>query len=119
MIEALVAVSIVAIALSSIGALIATTVRGTRSIEAHLSRLEVARIVITALPERDQLVDGNLSGATSGHDWSINVARHVSTSDLVQPRTSWVPQNVIVTVQSPAGAPMQIHTVRLRRNAGP
>jgi len=43
LIEALVALAIVAVALTSIGSLVATSARGAASIEARLTRLEAAR----------------------------------------------------------------------------
>jgi hypothetical protein len=38
-------------------------------------------------------------------------------ADFVDPRepTAWVPQTVIVRVQSPAGKVLQVNTVRLKR----
>ena len=69
LIEALVALAIVAASLASIGALIATTARGTRSIEQRLLRLEAARVALTALPDRDQLAPGGVSGELDGHRW--------------------------------------------------
>ena len=43
LIEVLVALAIVAVSLSAIGQLVATTARGARSMEEHLTRLETAR----------------------------------------------------------------------------
>ena len=72
LIEVLVALSIVAISLSPIVGLIAATVRGTRSIERHLAQLEIARTVTTALPNRDQLVVGSLSGEIAAQRWRVD-----------------------------------------------
>jgi general secretion pathway protein I len=117
LIEALVALAIVAISLSSIGALIATTGRGASSIEQHLARLETARAIATALPDRDQLAPGNFSGETAGHRWRVDVAPFNAT-DLAVRQPTWDPQTVVVTVQSPSGGVLQINTVRLHRRAG-
>jgi general secretion pathway protein I len=117
LIEALIALAIVATSLSSIGALIATTVRGTRSIERHLTQLETARVIMTALPDRDQLVPGNFSGETAGHRWRVDVAPF-NAANLSVRQPAWEPQAVVVTVQSPSGGVLQINTVRLRRRAG-
>ena len=117
LIEALVAIAIVAAVLSSIGALIATTVRGARSIERHLAQLETARAIAAALPDRDQLVPGNFSGETAGHRWRVDVSPF-NAANLSVRQPTWDPQAVVVTVQSPSGGSLQIHTVRLRRRAG-
>ena len=118
LIEVLIALAIVAVSLSSIGALIATTIRGTRSIEGHLTRLETARAIATALPDRDQLVPGNFSGEIADHRWRVDVSPFEAADFGQRPAAPWVPQIVVVTVLSPTGAPMQISTVRLHRRAG-
>ena len=117
LIEALVALAIVAAALSSIGALIASTVRGARSIERHLTELETARAIAAALPDRDQLVPGNFSGETAGHRWRVDVAPFNAT-DLGVRQPAWEPQAVVVTVQSPVGGVLQLNSVRLHRRTG-
>ena len=117
LIEVLVALAIVAISLSSIATLIATTVRGTRTIEGNVARLEVARAIVTALPDRDQLAPGDISGELGHHRWHIRVSPFAAGTGPTQ-QTLWVPQAVVITVQSPAGAPMQISTIRLHRRAG-
>ena len=118
LIEVLVALAIVAISLSSIGPLIATTVRGTRTIEANLARLEIARAIATALPDRDRLVPGDISGEIARHRWHVNVSPFASANVTQQQQASWTPQIVVITVRSPVGAPMQISTVRLLKRAG-
>jgi general secretion pathway protein I len=117
LIEALVAIAIVAAVLSSIGALIATTVRGARSIERHLAQLETTRAIAAALPDRDQLGPGTFSGETAGHRWRVDVAPFDATNLRVRQPT-WEPQAVVVTVQSPSGGALQLNTVRLQRRAG-
>jgi general secretion pathway protein I len=116
LIEVLVALAIVAVSLSAIGALIATTVRGSHSIDRNLVQLETARAIVTALPDRGQLALGSFSGETAGHRWRVDVSPFVTTE--VRPATPWLPQVVVVTVQSPTGAPMQISTIRLQRRSG-
>ncbi len=116
LIEVLVALSIVAVSLSSIGALIATTVRGTRSIESHFTRLETAQAILTALPDREQLAPGNFSGEVGDYRWRINVSPF--TTNVGTRQSTWVPQAIAVTVQSPVGGILQINTVRLHRRDG-
>ena len=118
LIEALVALSIVAVSLSSIGALIATTVRGSRTIDRNVVQLETARAIATALPDRGQLALGSFSGEIAGHRWRVDVSPWVTTDVGPRQNTPWAPQLVVVTVQAPAGAPMQISTVRLQRRGG-
>jgi general secretion pathway protein I len=118
LIEALIALAIVAVSLASIGALVATGVRGTHSIDARLNELETARSIATALPGREQLVPGSLSGEIAGHHWRIDVSPYVPAGVQIQPTTPWMPEAVTVTVQSPSGEVLQFNTVRLHRRAG-
>ena len=118
LIEVLVALSIVAITLASIGALIATTARGTKSIEAHLTRLEIARAIMTALPDRGQLAPGSLSGEIAGHPWRVDISPFATSNTDSQADAVWTPQTVLMTVRSTTGAEMQISTVRLQRKGG-
>ena len=115
LIEALVALSIVAVVLTSIGALMASSARGGRSMGAHLTRLETARAVMTALPARDQLIPA--SGQIASHLWRVDIVPFAA-QDLAPPQqVQWVPRAVVVTVKAPSGASMEINTVRLQRRS--
>ena len=114
LIEVLVALAVVAVTLSAIGSLVAVTVRGARAVGGRLALVETARSIMTGLPERTDLAPGNFSGEVAGHRWRVDVLPFYA--DFVDPRkTDWVPQTVVVRVQSPSGPILQINTVRLRR----
>jgi general secretion pathway protein I len=115
LIEVVVALALIAVALTAIGSLIATTIRGTRSLDQHLSLAETARAIEAALPGRDQLVDGSTSGEMAGHRWRVDVLPF--RASFVDPRqpSPWVPQTVVITVRAPDGPVLQINTVRLQR----
>jgi general secretion pathway protein I len=116
LIEALVALSIVAVALTSIGSLIASSARGGRSIDNRLTRLETARAIMTALPAREMLVGGTLSGEVANHPWRLDVLPF-ALQDVSPPLASqWAPQTMVLTIKSPSGAAIEIDTVRLRRS---
>ena len=119
LIEALVALAIVASGLTAIGMLIATTARGVRSIDRKLILVETTRAIVAALPDRDQLVIGSFSGQHAGQDWRIDVSPLIAPDAEPARGAKWLPQAVVVTVRSPQGAMLQIHTVRLhQRPAG-
>ena len=115
LIEVLVALSVVAVALAAIGSLVATTVRGTRSLDVHLMLVETARMVATALPDRTALKPGNFSGEMAGHRWRIDVLPFNFPNMDPRLPTPWVPQAVVIRVQSPSGPVLRIDTVRLRQ----
>jgi general secretion pathway protein I len=118
LIEVLVALAVIGVSLAAIGSLVATTVRGIRSVDQHLALVETARAVEAALADRGALNVESLSGEASGHRWRALLSPFVA--DFVDPRlpTPWVPQAVMIRVQSPAGPILQIDTVRLRRRTG-
>jgi general secretion pathway protein I len=118
LIEALIALAVVAVSLTAIGSLMAATVRGTVSIDQHFELVETARAIETALPARGDLTAGSSNGAVSGYRWRVYVVPF--RANFVDPKleTSWVPQAVRITVQSPAGKILRIDTVRLHRETG-
>jgi general secretion pathway protein I len=113
LIEALVALAIVAAVLSSIGAVIATTVKGTRSIDQRLALTGAAETLLAALPARNLLKPGRQSGELAGHSWRIDIAPlNVAVQEV--PQTSpFVPLAVNMRLQAPGGSAIQVTTVRL------
>jgi general secretion pathway protein I len=117
-VEVLVALGILAIALAAIGSLIATNVRGTQSIDTHLTLVETGRAIMTGLPDRNELALGNFSGAIGDQRWRADVVPFIAPN--VDPRqvTPWIPQRVVVRMQSPSGLIFQLETIKLRRRGG-
>jgi hypothetical protein len=111
----LVALVLVATALASITALVASTARAARSVDGFLPLLSTARSVMTALPNRGQIVAGDLSGVIGEHQWRVQVAP-LPTSEPVRMQTRWAPELIVVTVQSRTGT-KQFSTIRLHRKA--
>ena len=113
LIEALVALAIIAAVLSSISAVIATTVKGSRSIDQRLALTGAAGTLLAALPARSVLKPGRQSGELAGHRWQIDVAPlNVAVQEV--PQTSrFVPMVVNMGLQAPGGPAMHITTVRL------
>ena len=80
---------------------------------AHLALVETARGIVTGLPERNDIAPGSLSGESAGYRWRVDVLPF--HADFIDPDAAWLPQTVVVRVQSPAGKILQLNTVRLRR----
>jgi general secretion pathway protein I len=115
LIEVLVALSVLSVSLAAIGSLIATTVRGTRSLEAKLNLVETARAIEAGLPQRDQLAIGTLSGERNGYRWRVDVMPFMALAVQSREPPPWIPQTVVISVQAPGGPTFQVNTVRLRR----
>ena len=113
LIEALVALAIVAAVLSSIGAVIATTVKGIRSIDQRLALTGTAETLLAALPARNLLKPGRQSGELAGHRWRIDVAPMNLAVQEDPANVRFVPLSVNVRMQAPGGPAILVTTVRL------
>jgi general secretion pathway protein I len=112
LIEALVALAIIAAVLSSIGAVIATSVKGTRSIDQRLALTGTAETLLASLPARNLLKPGRQSGELAGHRWRIDVVPLNVAADA-PPTQRFVPLAVNIRLQAPGGPAVQLTTVRL------
>ncbi len=115
MLEALVALAVIAISVAAIGSLIANNVHTTRWVDDRLAVVETARAVLAALPDRQQLSDGNLTGEIADNRWRVDVLPFAA--DFIDPSrpTPWIPQDVVIRVESPNGQVLRLDTVRLQR----
>lgn len=119
LIEALVALAIVAAVLGSIGGVIATSVKGTRGIDQRIALSGTAESLLAALPARTLLKPGRQSGELSGHRWRIDVSPMNVPVTTEAPQTGrFVPLAVTMRLQSPGGPAMQVTTVRLVPKVG-
>jgi general secretion pathway protein I len=114
LIEALVALAIVAAVLSSIGAVIATSVKGTRSIDQRLALTGAAETLLAELPARNLLKPGRQSGQLAGHRWRIDVSPMDTSAATDAPQNPrFMPLAVTMRLQAPDGPAIQLTTVRL------
>jgi general secretion pathway protein I len=114
LIEVLVALAIVAAVLSSIGAVIATSVKGTRSIDQRLALTGAAETLLAELPARSLLKPGRQSGQLAGHRWRIDVSpMDTSLADDAPQNPRFMPLAVTMRLQAPDGPAILLTTVRL------
>lgn len=112
LIEALVALAIIVAVLGTIGSVIATTAKGTRSIDQRLALAGTAERLLADLPPRALLKPGRQSGELSGTRWRVDIApMNVAGEDLAANR--FVPMAVNLRLQRGDGASIQITTVKL------
>ena len=117
LIEVVVALALVAIIITAIGAVVTTSSRGTRSLEQHLALVETTRIVAATLPKSEQIGLDGLSGEILGHRWRVGISPFVGSGINQVVGSPWIPQTVVVRVRSPSGAVYGFETVRLQRRA--
>ncbi|MGT2434938.1 PulJ/GspJ family protein [Bradyrhizobium betae] len=112
LIEALVALAIIAIVLGTIGSVIATTAKGTRSIDQHLALSGTAARLLADLPARGLLKPGRQVGELAGSRWRVDVAPMSVTGG--NPTTDrFVPMAVNLRLQRADGSAIQVTTVKL------
>lgn len=108
LIEALVALAIVAVALASIGGLVAIVSKGTRSVSQRAALAATAESLLTELPARNALAPGRQSGEKDGNRWSVDITPIVN-----KPSGQWTPLQVVLDLRAPTGLTLRFTTVRL------
>jgi len=112
LIEALVALAIIAVVLGAIGSVIATTTRGTRAIDQRLALAGTAETLLADLPARGLLKPGRQSGEIAGSRWRVDVTpMNVAGGNPDTDR--FVPMAVNLRLQRSDGAAIQLTTVKL------
>ena len=114
--EVLVALAILAVSVVAIGSVMSTSARGVRVMENHVALVETAQEVLTtALPPRDQLAPGRLSGRLRDFGWQVDIAPIGGNWEVGNADVAWLPELVKIRVRSPGGASIDLETVRLMR----
>jgi general secretion pathway protein I len=113
-IEVLIALAIVAVGIVAIGSVMATNLRGVRSLEQHVALMQATRTVMAAgIPARAKLGPGTLSGQADDYRWTVEVGPLGGDWAVPGADVAWVPELVRIRVRSPSGATSDIRTIRL------
>ena len=101
-------------AIVAIGSVMSTNSRGVRLLEEHLALTQTAHTVMaTAIPKRNELGRGRLSGELSQYRWQIDIGPVGGEWEANDDRVSWIPELIKIRVRSPRGATVDLETVRL------
>jgi len=117
MIEALVALALIAIMLTSIGSLVATNSQGVRNLEQHVALIETMRLITASLPRAAEPLPAALAGQISEHQWQIRTSPFLEDLSMV-PDSRFIPLRIELQVRSPSGAVRMLETVRLQLRGG-
>jgi general secretion pathway protein I len=74
MIEAVVALALVAVVLAAIGTLVATNARGAQTLGQHTALMQTARMIASALPRSGEPLPKDLAGEVSGYRWQMQTS---------------------------------------------
>jgi general secretion pathway protein I len=118
-IEALIALVVVAVSIVAIGSVMSTNARGVRALESHVALLQSAQTVfVTAIPLRKELAPGTLSGQLRDFRWQVDIGPVGSDWVVEGADVAWIPELVKIRVRSPSGATVDLETVRLMHRPG-
>jgi len=112
MIEAVVALAVVATVLASIGSLIAVARTGTRTLEQRVALSEALRLVSVTVPPAEQWAGTEQSGNAAGFAWRAAIFPFVE-QDPIETSSIWIPLRVVVQVRAPSGAVSSVETIQL------
>ena len=112
MVEALVALAIVATVLASIGSLFAVARTGTRTLEQRVALSEALRLVSATAPSAAQMAGSEQSGRSSGFVWRVAILPFVDQDAMGLP-SAWIPRKVVIQVRAPSGAVASVETIQL------
>ena len=116
LVEVLIALAVVAIAIVAIGAVMSTNARGVRALEDHVALIQTAQTVFTTgIPPRKDLAPGSLAGQIRDFRWQVNIGPVGGGWVVDGADAAWIPELVKIRVRSPAGAMIDLETVRLMR----
>ena len=114
LIEALVALAVLAAGLAAIGELGFSTVAAARRAETRILLVAAARKAIAALPDRRALGDGALSGEMDGEPFRLLATPYLFNVPGAAAHVPWTPQAVRLIVEGPTGGRIVVDTVLLR-----
>ena len=113
LIEALVALAVLAGGLAAVGQLAGANLHAGLRTEQHIAEVETARKIMTGMPARDALPFGNLTGALDSYAWRIEATAVGGSPNSDE--MGWAPQNIALLVRSPSGATVEVDMIRLRK----
>jgi general secretion pathway protein I len=113
-IEALVALAIVAVSVVAIGALMGSTTRGARQLEQHVALVQAAyNVMWLGFPPRSAPLAGGLSGQSMESVWRADATPFAIDFGAPTGEVHWVPQKIKMQVQSASGSMIGLETIRL------
>lgn len=117
LIEALVALAVASAGIAAIGLLLFSSSRSNLNAERHIALIAAAQKIVTGLPARDELADGELDGVLDNHQWRVEAGPFAGASAAPVNGSIWEPQRIGLRVRSPGGGVVDLDTVRLRKRA--
>jgi general secretion pathway protein I len=114
--EALVALAIVAISLVAIGSLMGSSTRGARQLEQHVALVQAAYNALwLSFPSRQPPSSSIQTGQSTEQTWRADLEPFAMDFGPPTGEVQWVPRKVKLRVQSSSGAIIDLETIKLFR----
>jgi general secretion pathway protein I len=117
LIEAVVALALVAVVLAAIGAMVSANLRGVRGLEEHAALMQAARLIAAELPRKGEPLPDVVEGDMSGYRWQLRLSPFFDTDQVAQDDSRFIPERLELQVRSPSGAMVSLETVRLQNRS--
>ena len=114
LIEALVALAVMAAGLAAIGQLGFATVAAAHRSETRFLLTATARSAFAALPARLAHGDSALSGQIDGVDWRLQTSPYPFGAPGAPAGAAWAPRAMRLIVSGPKGGQIIVDTIQLR-----
>ena len=114
LLEALIAITILALSLSALLSLYSTGLRGVASIDDHMRARLLAQSVMAELSYDRGLRPGRVQGHSDPFTWSLTVTPFEEAEPSRQ-STPWSLHHLAVTVSWPHGRQIELQTLRMLR----
>lgn len=113
-IEALIALAILAGSVVAIGSVMGSTARGARQLEQHVALVQAAyNVAFLSLPARAEAVSGDFAGILMEHSWRANIEPFDIGLGAPTGEVHWVPERIRLRIQSASGSVIDLETIRL------
>jgi general secretion pathway protein I len=113
-IEALVALAVLASTLGAVAQLTAFTHKLGLTLEKRLALEETAKQVLTDFSAHRTLENGvQLRGTKDDQTWRLSTKEYPQPFVDHQARTAWIPEDIVIDVRQSTGEQIRVETVRL------
>lgn len=115
LLEALIAITILALSLSALLSLYNTGLRGVAAIDGNMRARLLAQSVMAEMSHERALKSGKAQGRSDQFTWTLTVAPY-EEPEPGQQRSPWALHHLVVTVSWPHGRQIELQTLRMLRS---
>jgi general secretion pathway protein I len=115
LLEALIAITVLALSLSALLSLYSTGLRGVAAIDGNMRARLLAQSVMAEMSHERASRPGKVQGRSDQFTWTLTVAPY-DEPERGQQRSPWTLHHLVVTVSWPHGRQIELQTLRMLRS---